>query len=406
MTDVRLSIRRALRIAPTRDGDRVTTLELFFDLVYAFAFTQVTTLMAHGQAPGSLVDGFIVLSLLWWSWCSFSWLANQAHANEGAVEGAFVLATIAVFIACIAIPDAFRAVPGALSGAAVVVACYAVVRVDHLAVYLMAAGQDATLRRQILVTLLTALLPTLVLLCIGAGLGGTAQRWIWLTAVCYDFAAVFVTAKVTQGWRIQSAAHFAERYGLIVLLALGESIVAVAAGLGHAHLTWRVVTGAFLSVLIAVGLYLAYFGRLLSRLGRALEEVRERDRARLAEDAFTYFHFPIIAGIIVTALGVDLSMADLGKTHIGATAGWALGAGVALFLAGTVAAAVRAGHAWPVPRMLTVAVLLGLAPLLSVLDALPAVGLTASVTLALALAERSLDTSTAAVDQTAERPYP
>jgi low temperature requirement protein LtrA len=366
-------------------------LELFFDLVYAFAFTQVTALMAHGTAPGSVLDGFIILSLLWWSWCSFSWLANQAHADEGIVKSAVVLATIAIFIACVAIPDAFREIPGSLSGAAVVVACYGAVRVIHLSVYLIAAGQDVALRRQIVVTVLIALLPTIALLSIGAAVGGNAQRWLWLAAVCYDFAAVFVTAKVTQGWRVQSAAHFAERYALIVILALGESIVAVAAGLGHTHLTWSVMIGAALSVLIAVGLYLAYFGRLLGDLDSKLEKAQGRDRARLAEDAFTYFHFPIIAGIILSALGVELSMAHLDHTQIGATAGWALGGGVATFLAGTLAVAGRSGATWPVPRTAAVLVLLGLSPLLATFRALAAVGVTAAAILLLALLEASQD---------------
>jgi low temperature requirement protein LtrA len=384
------SVRRSLRVAPSSDGDRPTTLELFFDLVYAFAFTQVIAMMAHGAPPGCFVEGFIVLSLFWWSWCSFSWLANQAHADEGLVKGAFVLATVAIFIACIAIPDAFREVQGqrTISAAAVVVGCYAVVRLIHLGVYLFAAGHDATLRRQIVVTLVAALLPTIALLCVGVAVGGGAQRWIWLAAVCYDFAAVLVTAKLTQGWRVQSAVHFAERYGLIVLLALGESIVAVAAGLGDAHLAWRVVVGAALSILIAVGLYFAYFDHLSAELQDALENARDRDRARLAEDAFTYLHFPIIAGIIVAALGIDLSMSRLGAPAIGATAGWALAGGVALFFAGTVAAAVRSGGARPLPRGVTVVVFLCLAPVLSTATALVAVGVVTVGVLALVIIER------------------
>jgi low temperature requirement protein LtrA len=377
-------------VSPSSDGDRATTLELFFDLVYAFAFTQVIAMMAHGVAPSCFVEGFIVLSLFWWSWCSFSWLANQAHADEGLVKGAFVLATVAIFIACIAIPDAFRDAPGAqsISAAAVVVACYGMVRLIHLGVYLFAAGEDAGLRRQIVVTLVTALLPTLALLSVGAAIGGTAQRWIWLAAVCYDFAAVLITAKRTQGWRVQSAAHFAERYALIVLLALGESIVAVAAGLGGAHLAWRVVVGAGLSILLAVGLYFAYFDRLADQLRDALERSSDRERARLAEDACTYLHFPIIAGVILTALGIDVSMSRLGAPDTGTTAGWALAGGIALFLAGTTAAAVRSGCSWPVPRTIAVVAFLCLAPLLTMTPSLVAVGVTTAGVVVLVILER------------------
>src|ERR1700712_4978816 len=127
MTNPRRPVFRSFGIASAKEGDRVTTLELFFDLVYVFAFTQVTYLVSHSEPPQSLLVGFIVLSLLWFAWCSFSWLANQAHANEGALQVAFIIAMVAVFIACLAIPELFHETPGGFSAAATVVVCYAVV---------------------------------------------------------------------------------------------------------------------------------------------------------------------------------------------------------------------------------------------------------------------------------------
>src|ERR1700712_1609 len=103
MKGPRRPLLRALGVAKAREGDRVTTLELFFDLVYVFAFTQVTYLMSHSEPPQSLLAGFIILSLLWFAWCSFSWLANQAHADEGPLQIAFIIAMVAVFIACLVI---------------------------------------------------------------------------------------------------------------------------------------------------------------------------------------------------------------------------------------------------------------------------------------------------------------
>jgi low temperature requirement protein LtrA len=374
---------RLMTVAVASEGDQVTTLELFFDLVYVFAFTQVTTVMSHGRPPGSLLDGLIVLSLLWWSWAAFSWLANQARADAGIVQGAFIVAMVAIFIACLAIPDAFTGVASAV----VVVACYAAVRLTHAGAYLAAGRGDPRLRRQVIVTVLASLVPTVALLAAGALAGHSGQGPLWLAAVLYDFGAVFVTAVTSQGWQIQSAAHFAERHGLIVILALGESIVAIAAGLGGARLTWRVALGAALSILIAVGLYAAYFTRLPARLEQALEHAQGTARAKLAQDVYSYFHFPVIAGIIVTALGIETAMEHLGRGHLGPTGGWALGGGVALFLAGAVACQVRVGGAWPVPRVAAIVALAGVSPLLAAVPALAAIAIVAAAILVLAVTE-------------------
>ena len=350
---------RPLSVTASTEGDPVTTLELFFDLVYVFAFTQVTTLMAHGEAPGSLLDGFIVLSLLWWSWCSYAWLANQAHADEGLIKGTFIVAMTAMFLACLALPDAFHDTHSAV----IVVACYAVVRLTHVGTYLIAARGDPKLRRQVLVTLFAALLPTVALLIAGA-FGD--QRVLWLIAVLYDFAAVFITASRAGGWVIQSAAHFSERHGLIVILALGESIVAIAAGLEDPHVTWRIAVGAVLSLLVSVGLYFAYFAHLAERLETALDELEGVPRATLGAHAFTYLHFPIIAGIVLAALGVEHAMGHLGEHDLGALGGWALCGGVALFLAATVATLLRCTGEWSRPRAAAIVLLLALAAVLAV----------------------------------------
>lgn len=391
MARIHRPLARLMNVAVASEGDRVTTLELFFDLVYVFAFTQVTTLMSHGRAPGSLLDGLIVLSLLWWSWAAFSWLANQAHADEGIMRCAFVVAMVAVFIACLALPDAFRDAASAV----VVVACYTAVRLTHAGAYLVAARGDPRLRRQVVVTVLAALVPTVALLMAGAVAGHSGQGPLWLAAVLYDFGAVFVSAVTSQGWQIQSAGHFAERHGLVVILALGESIVAIAAGLGGAHLTWRVALGAALSILIAVGLYAAYFARLPARLEAALEHVQGTARAKLAQDVFSYFHFPVIAGIIVTALGIETAMEHLGRDHLGAIGGWALGGGVALFLAGAVAAQARATGTWPAARVAAIVVLTGVSPLLSAAPALAAVAIVAAAVLALAVIDVAAEARTA-----------
>lgn len=387
MTGPRRPPGRTLGVATAREGDRVTTLELFFDLVYVFAFTQVTYLMSHSEPPKSLLAGFVILSLLWFAWCSFAWLANQAHANEGALQVAFVVAMIAVFIACLAIPELFHEVPGGWSAAATMVVCYAVVRCAHAGFYLLAARHDPSLRRQVLITIVGSLIPTIALLTAGVVIGDPYQLWIWLAAVLYDFAAVFVTAVRGSGWRIQSAAHFAERHGLIVILALGESIVAVGTGLAGEPIDRRIALAAFLSLMVSLGLWFAYFRRVAPTVEHALEHVTGRRRALLGQDVFTYFHFPIIAGIIFTALGVEQAMAHLDEDHLGTLGGWALGGGVALFLAGTVATMARSSRDWMPLRIGFIVALVALSPLLTAALPLVSVAIVGAVMLTLAAVE-------------------
>ena len=136
------SLSRALGVRTAREGDQVTTLELFFDLVFVFAFTQVTYVMSHGEPPLSVFQGLVVLALLWWSWSSFAWLGNQAHANEGLVRVSLIVAMGAVFVLSLTIPEAYHDLEGGLYAPLVFAICYAVIRLVHLTTYLIAAGPD------------------------------------------------------------------------------------------------------------------------------------------------------------------------------------------------------------------------------------------------------------------------
>ena len=326
----------------TEEGEGVTTLELFFDLVYVFAFTQVTALMVHGTAPTSLLQGFIVFALLWWSWCSYAWLANHATATRGVLRLAMLAATATMFVACLAIPEAFHDLPGGVSGPAALVACYALVRLLHLTVYLVAAGPDRGLRRQVLVSLGSSAAPTVVLLAIGVALGEPWQLWVWLAAVVYDLVIIFVTSRGGGSWVVRSAAHFAERHGLVVILALGESMVAIAVGVAQEPLSWSIIGASVLSLTVVGSLWSTYFQGTDHLLEQGLSSRTGKERARLGRDLFTYLHFPIVFGVILAALGIEQAMAHLDDRHLGATGALALGSGLALFLIGTYAAAWRA----------------------------------------------------------------
>lgn len=382
-------VARLGRLVPSQEGDGVTTLELFFDLVYVFAFTQVTTLMAHGTAPRSLVEGAIVLALLWWTWCSYAWLANHVRGDRGVLRAALVVVMVTMFVACLAIPEAFHDEPGGLDGPVTLVVCYGLVRLVHLAVYLAAAGEDRALRRQVLASLAASAVPATALLLIGAVVGHGWQLPIWSAAVLYDLAAIFVTSRGGGGWVLASAAHFAERHGLVVILALGESVVAVGAGVSQEPVSAPVVVAAALAVLLAAGLWWTYFVHVAGRLEHGLAAVSGRERARMGRDVFTYLHLPIVAGIVLAALGVEQATAHLDDDHLGGTGAWALALGLAAYLVGTTAATRRAGGELLPARLGAALVLLAVAAPLAAVPPVAALVAATAVVGAVCFLERS-----------------
>lgn len=368
----------------SREGDRVTTLELFFDLVYVFAFTQVTYLMSHGEAPVSIAEGLITLGLLWWSWTSYSWLSNQAHADRGIIRTALIVAMAAMFIVSLVIPEAFHDLEGGLYAPLVFAAAYAVARVVHIAVYIVAAGSDAVLRRQIIVALVGGAMPSCAALFVGAALGGSAQLWIWGGAIVFDLAIVWLTSRGLAGWRLNSAAHFSERHGLIVILALGESIVAIGVGVSQEPISTDILIGSLLAIALAVGLWWNYFHHLAPKAEHRLARSRGRDRMALATEGFTYLHYAIVAGIILSALGIEQVMAHLDDEHLGTVGAWALGGGIGLYVAGTALFWARMSGEWAVVRFTAAAVAVAVSPLLA--DPAPLVSLAAATVLVWAMA--------------------
>src|SRR3954451_1108689 len=170
--------RRFARIVPTDEAHGVTTLELFFDLVFVFAITQITAFMAADLGWRACLRGLVLLSLLWFAWCSYSWLGNQAHADEGLLRGAYIVAMAALFLVALAIPEAWGDEGGGLSAPLLLAVGLAIVRLTHLAVYIVAAAGDVGLRRQVARTAVPVAISA-VLLLVGAVLGGPAQTALW-----------------------------------------------------------------------------------------------------------------------------------------------------------------------------------------------------------------------------------
>jgi low temperature requirement protein LtrA len=391
---------RAARLRVADAASRVTTFELFFDLVYVFAFTQISRLMADTHSALGILQALIVLALLWWTWESYAWLGNQAPADQGVMQVGMSVAMIAVFIAALTIPEAYDDLPGGWHGPLVLALAFILVRVIHLTLYVVAAGNDSALRRQVLLTAAGEMAPASAALIVGAVIGGPAQTWIWLGAFLWDAALVYATSRGGGGWRLYSPAHWAERHGLIVILALGESIVAIGVGVAREPIDGPITLGVALAVALSILLWWAYFARISAAGEHALERRADAARVVLARDAYTYVHFVIVAGVILAALGVEEAMAHIGDAE---PFGWfgasALASGLTAYIVGTAFFGRLADLPWPVIRIVTALVLAASVPVLATVPPMWALVITLAV-LAMMLLIEGLRTPSAGVSST------
>jgi low temperature requirement protein LtrA len=370
-------------VRPTGGEHRVTTLELFFDLVFVFAITQVTAVMAGDLSLRGAVRGLVLVALLWWAWCSYAWLGNQAHADEGVLRVAMVLAMLAMFAMALAIPEAWSDRPGGLLAPLVIAIALGYVRMSHLAVYFVAALGDRGLQRQLLRTALPVGFAA-GLLIVGALLGGAAQTGLWLLALAVDYTGIYAVG--ISGWRLPAPAHFAERHGLIVIIALGESIVAIGIGAAELPLAWPILVAAGLGLAVSVALWWAYFDVVALVAERVLVSRPGAERARLARDSYTYLHFPMIAGIIYLALGLKKTLEQVGDAEqhalseaLPGVAQVALYGGVAVYFLGHIGFRLRNVGSINVPRLVVATGLLALIPVATQLPALGSLALLATL---------------------------
>jgi len=328
---------RLTRVEATTPEHTVTPLELFFDLVFVFAITQVTALMAHELGWRGALRGLVVLALLWWAWCSYAWLGNQARADEGLVRTGMIIATTALLLVALAIPEAWNdhAEEHHLNAALLLAAALGVVRMGHLTIYWIAAGEDSGLRHQLLRTAVPVM-AAIVLLVAGALIGGAWQTVLWLVALAVDYTGIYLAGS---DWRLPAPGHFAERHGLIVLIALGESLVAIGVGINDLPLSVPLVGMALLGLAICVALWWSYFDVVATVAENVLHKATGNDRVRLARDSYTYLHFPMVAGIIYLALGLQKVAEYVADTEhhtlsdpLATTARWALFGGIAVYL--------------------------------------------------------------------------
>jgi len=304
----------------------VTPLELFFDLVFVLAITQCTALMAADPTWAGAARSLLVLGMLWWSWVGYAWLTSVIDPEEGIVRLAMFAAMAGLLVAALCIPQVF-------AGLGLLFACaYAAVRVAHIALFLLASRGDARLRRSVTGLAVSTALAT-GLLVTASFTDALLQGGLWAVALTADFAGPYLFG--ADGWRL-APEHFAERHGLIVIIALGESIVAIGLG-AEAGLDAGVVVAAILGMAVAAALWWLYFDVVALVAARRLATASPgRERNEMARDSYSYLHLPMVAGIVLVALGLKKTLGHVGDPLHAMPAAALLG-GTALYLIAHVA---------------------------------------------------------------------
>jgi low temperature requirement protein LtrA len=350
----------------------VTPLELFFDLVFVFGFTQVTTVLSDDPTWSGLGHGLLILAALWWAWAAYAWLTNTADPDEGAVWGAMLVSMGAMFVAALAVPEVFGR-HGVVFGVA-----FLIVNVMHLALYGLAARGDRDLLAAILRYAPLALAGAVLIVAAGF-VDGALRPILWLAAIAVGlFGPLFGGIS---GWRVQPA-HFVERHGLIVIIAIGESLIAIGLGARGTGLGTGVIVAAVLGLVVTTSFWLAYFDFFPMRGRQLLADRSGAQRTALARDVYTYLHLPMVAGIVLFAFAMKTTLAHVGD-ELDTIPALGLCWGPALYLFAYVALRFRVARTFGGGRLIAAVSCALLMPIALVVPALVALALIAAVWVAL-----------------------
>jgi low temperature requirement protein LtrA len=358
--------------AVLREEERVTPLELFFDLVFVLALTQCTALMADTPTWEGLAKGVLVLGVLWWSWVGYSWLTSVVDPEEGAVRLVIFGAMAGLLVAALSVPVVFN-------DTALLFACaYGIVRVAHIALFLVASRDDPALRQSVYGLALGTAVGVGVL--IGASFAdGTLQGALWALALTVDMAGPVLFGQ--EGWKLMPA-HFADRHGLIIIIALGESIVAIGVGASE-QVDAGIVAAAALGIVVAAALWWLYFDVVALVAERRLSRAAPgHEQNGIARDSYSLLHLPMVAGIVLVALGMKKTLEHT-EDALKIVPAVALLGGTAVYLLAHVAFRWRNIHRFSVQRLVVAALLVALLPLAVELPSLATLAILAAALSAL-----------------------
>jgi low temperature requirement protein LtrA len=355
---------------PIAEERRTSPIELLWDLVFVFAITQVATLLSRHLDWAGFGRAMLILGLVWWAWSAFVWAANAQESDALTLRLALLVASAFIFISGLALPEAFA------SEGLLFAITYSIVRFIHLALY-----ADASRRGNASWSAIAGFAVTVTigmgLLILGGALHGGARVALWAAALAIDYAGpALLTRNRLRELQQVAVAHFAERYGLFVIICLGESIIAIGVGAtaGHRHLSSAEVVIVTLGLLITVGLWWTYFDRSAQDAEDSLRT--NRDPVLAAADAYSYLHLILVAGIITFAAAVKLLVGSPHQTPSDPVR-LALCGGVAVYLVGHVAFRLRLTRRIGYAKLVVVA---ALAVLYGVGGGLPAWGLATVIT--------------------------
>ena len=335
-----------------RTDASVKPLELFFDLVFVLALTQSTQLMANDPSWEGLVRGLLVLGVLWWSWVGYSWLTSVVDPEEGLVRFAIFGAMAALLVVSLCVPEAFGDL-GLLFACA-----YFLVRIGQIILFHAASRGDPKLRRSVAGLAVSTLIGTSILI-VASFTDGLVQGGLWALALALDVGGPYLFG--SEGWKL-APRHFVERHGLIIIIALGESIVAIGAGV-EGEVDAGVVAAAALGVGVAAALWWLYFDIVALVAERRLTNAKPgREQNEIARDSFSYLHFPMVAGIVLVALGLKKTLGHV-EEPLSVEVATAILGGTAIYLLAHLAFRWRNVHRFNMARLICAAVLVVLIPL-------------------------------------------
>lgn len=345
------------------DDQKVTWVELFFDLVFVFSVTQVVSLLHDGITFAAVGRVILLFWLVWWAWTQFTWALNAADTTHHSVQIGTLGATAVAFFMAVALPVAFG------HGAPWFAAGYVVVRAIGLALYVWVASADRAQRAAVIRFSIAATAGLVAV--IAGGYADTTWRYLlWGAAIVLDIISALVGGE-TEGWNLHPE-HFAERHGLFVIIALGETLIVAASGAAGVAWTADLVFSAILAVSVTAAWWWIYFVRAKPMLDASLEARQGMERSSLGRDVFSLLHFPIILGVIAYAAIVESAMSH---PHEALTLSQraTLAAGFLLYAGGMALAARRARLIGFIPRA-TIVFVTGFA-VIAIAGSVPAVSL-------------------------------
>jgi low temperature requirement protein LtrA len=354
--------------AVMREGERVKPLELFFDLVFVLAITQCTTLMVEHISWEGLARGALVLALVWWAWTGYAWLTSVVNPEEGSVRIALFAAMAALLLVALTLPAAFGddALEFALA--------YSAVRAGHIALFMVASRDDPGLRHSVS-GLAAGTAAGSALLVAGSFLDPGWQTAVWALALAVDIGEPYFASAA--GWRLVPE-HFAERHGLIMIVALGESIVALGVG-ADVGVSFGVAAAAVLGIALVCELWWIYFDIVaIANVRRLARAPAGAERNEMARDVYSYLHFPLVAGIVIAAFGLHETLAHV-EDPLKTMPAFGLLGGVGIYLLGHVAVRLRGAGSLSRRRLVMAAFMFALIPLAAEIPSLATLAIIAAL---------------------------